>query len=78
MYLTTNTDKAEACVQDGSGKKTPVTLAKNQGISVYGSGPWNVASPDFSKMQIYFQGSRIMPTNNSGKRMQLVEQSINQ
>ena len=78
VYLTTNTDKAEACVQDGSGKKTPVTLAKNQGISVYGSGPWNVASPDFSKMQIYFQGSRIMPTNNSGKRMQLVEQSINQ
>jgi len=78
VYLTTTTDKAVACVQDGSGKKTPVTLAKNQGMSVYGTGPWNVASPDFSKMQIYFQGSRILPTNNSGKRMQLVEQIINQ
>ncbi len=71
-------DKASACVQDGSGKKTTVTLSKEQGMSVYGKGPWQIASPDFSKLQMYFQGTRVLPADTNGKRVQLIEQNIPQ
>jgi len=75
VYLT-STQKAQACVQDGGGKKTIVNLNKDQGTSVYGKGPWILASPDFSKFQIYFQGGRVLPPSNTATSMLLVEHDI--
>ena len=75
VYLSTS-DKGLACVQDSSGKKTTITITKDQGMSVYGKAPWQVSSPDFSKLQVYFQGTRVMPSDMNGKRIQLVEQPI--
>jgi transcriptional regulator with XRE-family HTH domain len=72
----TSTQKAQACVQDGGGKKTIVNLNKDQGTSVYGKGPWILASPDFSKFQIYFQGGRVLPPSNTATSMLLVEHDI--
>jgi len=77
VYLTA-TDKTQACVQDGAGKKTTVSLGKDQGMSVYGKGPWQIASPDFAKFQIFFQGARVVPSDPNGKRIQLVEQATQQ
>ncbi len=77
VYFTT-TEKGIACVVDGTGKKSTVTVAKDHSISVYGKGPWQIASPDFSKFQIYFQGTRVIPADNNGKRIQLIEQEIPQ
>ncbi len=75
VYLSTS-DKGLACVQDSAGKKTSITISKDQGMSVYGKGPWQISSPDFSKLQVYFQGTRVMPSDMNGKRIQLVEQPI--
>ena len=47
-------------------------------MSVYGKGPWQIASPDFSKLQMYFQGTRVLPAETNGKRVQLIEQNIPQ
>jgi len=77
VYFTT-ADKASICVQDSAGKKTTVNISKDHSTSVYGKGPWQIASPDFSRLQIYFQGARVIAPENGGKRIQLVEQNISQ
>jgi len=77
VYFTT-ADKGIACVVDGTGKKSTVNVSKDRSMSVYGKGPWQIASPDFSKFQIYFQGTRVIPADNNGKRIQLLEQEIPQ
>ena len=76
VYLTSS-DDFEACVQDALGKKTPVRLNKDQGMSVYGKSPWQIVSPNLQKIQIYFQGARVNTALISGQTVQLVEQSIN-
>jgi|GEM_PF-1777000 len=71
-------DITQACVQDATGKKSLVRLQKDQGTSIYGKAPWQIAGPDIQKIQIYFQGARINTSAISGQRILLMEQNITQ
>ena len=73
-----STDITQACVQDATGKKSIVRFQKDQGTSIYGKAPWQIAGPDIQKIQIYFQGARINTSAISGQRILLVEQNIAQ
>lgn len=73
-----STDITQACVQDATGKKSLVRFQKDQGTSIYGKAPWQIAGPDIQKIQIYFQGARINTSAISGQRILLVEQNIAQ
>ncbi len=48
-----------ACVLDSQKKRTQITLKTGEKISVSGSAPFLVYSPEFSTCRIFFQGKRI-------------------
>jgi hypothetical protein len=50
----------DVCVVDGNRQVTMLTLRPGEGRSVYGAPPWQVSGADLAKMQIFFQGSRVV------------------
>jgi hypothetical protein len=54
-----STTATEICVVDGQQQATVLQLKAGENRSVYGTSPWQVSSPDLSKIQIYFQGGRV-------------------
>jgi nitrous oxidase accessory protein NosD len=76
VYLTGAID-TQVCVVDATGKKTPLQVVKNQGVSVYGKAPWQLAGADLAKLQIYFQGWRVNLSDTSTQKLVLVEQGSN-
>jgi hypothetical protein len=50
----------DVCVVDGNRQVTTLTLRPGEGRSVYGAPPWQVSGADLAKMQIFFQGSRVV------------------
>ena len=63
---------AEICVVDGNKQATVLQLKAGENRSVYGVSPWQVSSPQLSKLQIFFQGWRIAIPEAS-TRVSLVE-----
>ena len=62
----------EICVVDGNKQATVVQLKAGESRSVYGVSPWQVSSPQLSKLQIYFQGWRVA-VPEAATRVSLVE-----
>lgn len=48
-----------ACVLDSQKKRTQITLKAGEKLSVFGSAPFLVYSPEFSTGRMFFQGKRI-------------------
>lgn len=62
----------EICVVDGNKQATTLQLKAGENRSVYGVSPWQVSSPQLSKLQIYFQGWRVA-VPEAATRVSLVE-----
>jgi hypothetical protein len=62
----------EICVVDGNKRATTLQLKAGENRSVYGVSPWQVSSPQLSKLQIYFQGWRVA-VPEAATRVSLVE-----
>jgi hypothetical protein len=62
----------EICLVDGNKQATVVQLKAGESRSVYGVSPWQVSSPQLSKLQIYFQGWRVA-VPEAATRVSLVE-----
>ena len=67
-----STSAVELCVVDGNKQATTLQLKAGESRSVYGVSPWQVSSPHLSKVQIYFQGGRVL-TPDAATRMKLLE-----
>jgi len=63
---------AEICLVDGNKQATVLQLKAGENRSVQGVAPWQVSSPQLSKLQIFFQGWRIAIPEAS-TRVSLVE-----
>jgi hypothetical protein len=71
VYVVSPTN-AEICVVDGNKQATLLQLKAGENRSVYGVSPWQVSSPQLSKVQIFFQGGRVsMP--DAATRVKLLE-----
>ena len=62
-----------ACVLDSKKKLTQITLKAGEKLSVTGSAPFLVYSPEFSTSRIYFQGKRIYIPNPATTHLTLNE-----
>ena len=62
-----------ACVLDSQKKRTQITLKAGEKISVSGTAPFLVYSPEFSTSRIYFQGKRIDVPNPKTTHVTLSE-----
>ncbi len=71
LYLVSH-GNAEICVVDGNKQATVLQLKAGENRSVYGVSPWQVSSPQLSKLQIFFQGWRVAIPEAS-TRVSLVE-----
>ena len=65
----------EVCVVDGQQKATALQLKSGESLSIYGVSPWQVSSPQLSKLQIYFQGGRVSLPEAS-TRVKLLEAPV--
>lgn len=67
----------DVCVVDGNRQATTLTLRPGEGRSVYGAPPWQVSGADLGKMQIFFQGSRVvLPEGATQQGMALQEKPL--
>jgi cytoskeletal protein RodZ len=64
--------QAEICVVDGNKQATLLQLKPSESRSIYGASPWQVSSPQLSKLQIFFQGWRVA-IPEAAMRVNLVE-----
>ena len=64
------------CVVDGQGKLTRLELAAGVGRSVYGPAPWVLASKDWSGVDVFFQGSKVLIPAGNATRLRLIEQPV--
>lgn len=71
VYVVSSSN-VEICVVDGNKQATVVQLKAGENRSVYGVSPWQVSSPQLSKLQIYFQGWRVA-VPEAATRVSLVE-----
>jgi hypothetical protein len=74
VYLVSGAD-AHVCLVDGNQKATALHLKSGESLSVYGVSPWQVSSPQLSKLQLYFQGGRVSLPEAS-TRVKLLEAPI--
>ena len=63
----------EICIVDGNKQATLLQLKAGENRSVYGVSPWQVSSSNLQKIQIYFQGGRIVFPDENTHRVKLVE-----
>ena len=61
------------CVVDGAQQATLLELKPSEGRSVSGKSPWQIAGPQLSQAQIYFQGRRLALPEGKPLRVNLVE-----
>lgn len=73
MVSPTNT---EICVVDGNKQVTLLSLKAGESKSVYGPAPWQLSGNDLKKIQIYFQGWRVVLPEGVTTRFQLIEKSL--
>lgn len=73
MVSPTNT---EICVVDGNKLATLLSLKAGESKSVYGPAPWQLSGNDLKKIQIYFQGWRVVLPEGVTTRFQLIEKSL--
>ena len=73
MVSPTNT---EICVVDGNKQATLLSLKAGESKSVYGPAPWQLSGNDLKKIQIYFQGWRVVLPEGVTTRFQLIEKSL--
>jgi hypothetical protein len=63
----------EICIVDGNKQATLLQLKAGENRSIYGVSPWQVSSSNLQKIQIYFQGGRIVLPDENARRVKLVE-----
>ena len=66
----------DLCVVDGKKQATVLSLKPGDKRSVYGAAPWQLSGSDLSKVQMYFQGWRVILPDNGSKRMALIEKPV--
>lgn len=71
-----STANVELCVVDASKQVTILTLKAGESRSVYGASPWQVSSASLDKVQVFFQGWRVVLPSDSTKRISLVEKPV--
>lgn len=71
-----STANVELCVVDGSKQVTTLNLKAGESRSVYGVSPWQVSSASLGKVQVFFQGWRVMLPSDATQRMTLVEKPV--
>jgi hypothetical protein len=75
VYFVSSTN-AEICVVDGNKQVTLLQLKSGENRSVYGPSPWQVSGTGLQKVQIYFQGGRVVLPEAASHRVKLVEVPI--
>lgn len=58
IHFVANAD-ASICIQDRNKKVTQVKLKAGEKITIRGSAPWRIQSPQWSEVSVYFQGFRM-------------------
>ena len=66
----------EICIVDGNKQATLLQLKAGENRSIYGVSPWQVSSSNLQKIQIYFQGGRIVLPDEHAHRVKLVEAPV--
>ncbi len=72
VYVVSNSD-TQLCLVDGNKQATVVDLKVGESRSIFGSPPWQVSAANLQKVQIYFQGVHVVPTDVAVNRVKLVE-----
>jgi hypothetical protein len=67
---------ATVCVVDGAKQATLLQLKPGEGRSVYGPAPWQVSAEQLYKVQIYFQGRRLILPETGAQHFSLVENAL--
>lgn len=75
VYFVSSTP-VDVCVVDGQKRATHVQLKAGESRSVYGSGPWQISSPDLQKIKVYFQGTLVMFPEPSTQALSLVDAPV--
>ena len=71
-----STANVELCVVDGAKQATILSLKNGENRSVYGVPPWQVSSANLNKVQVFFQGGRVVLPSESAQHMTLIEKTI--
>ena len=75
VYLVSRADQ-NICVIDGKGKKQNVSLTLGENKSFFGVAPFTILAKDFSKVNVYFQGWRAVPSSATTTTLQVQEAPI--
>lgn len=75
VYLVSSSDM-KLCVVDGKKQATMVQLKAGESRSIYGPSPWQLSGSNLQKVQIYFQGGRVVLPDVNDTRLQLVEKPL--
>jgi len=71
IFIKTDQDRA-ICVAPSGGTFRLVNLQAIKGTRVYGNGPWRVYSPELQRLELYFQGARVMLGPNVKDHVQVI------
>ena len=74
IYLVSKADQ-DICVIDASNKKQLLKLSNLEKRNFVGVAPFTVLSPDFSKLEVYYQGWKV-PVSSNTNTIRTEEQSI--
>jgi hypothetical protein len=66
------------CVIDVLGKVQNKQLEPGVGVSVYGKAPFKVLTAGLDQVDLYYQGSKVRPSNPTGKTIVLESAEFNQ
>lgn len=75
VYLLSSQD-VQVCVEDGKHVSTVVNLKAGESKSIHGASPWVLGSTQFSGVQVFFQGSKVLIPKEAGTRILLKEQAV--
>lgn len=74
IYFVSKADQ-DVCIIDASNKKQLIKLSKLEKRNFVGVAPFTVLSPDFSKLEVYYQGWKV-PVSSNTNTIRTEEQSI--
>ena len=74
VYVQARAD-VSLCVIDGEQRITQLQMKSGEGRSVYGAPPWQISGADLTRLNIYFQGWRVMLPEMATQQVALVERS---
>lgn len=60
------------CIASDGNAYRLVNLIKGKGTRIYGKSPWQVYSPDLNRVELYFQGARVMLAPSVTDHVQVV------